>query len=161
MIDEVDIDTEKLDSEQDEAVKKLIYNHIRDMVKSPDIKNDKVIEDCLVMQMSNIIKEFFSKYKIDLGKLKFVTADKDSEKTIYFIYIYYNNSIKDIITYKVEIYDWEIYALTKITDSSSDIGDMKFYTCTKKEEFSTPMKTYRHKLDIVYEMYLYKLDAEK
>ena len=156
MIDEDNIVTGKLDSEQDEAIKKLIYNHIRDIIDSPNMSNDKVIEDYLVMQMSNIIKEFFSKYKIDLGKLKFVTADKDSEKTIYFIYIYYNNSIKDIITYKVEIYDWEIYALTKITDSSSDIGDMKFYSCTKKEEFSIPTKTYRHKIDIVYKMYLYR-----
>ena len=157
MIDKVDIDTEKLDSEQDEAIKKLIYNHIREIINSPNMSNDKVIEDCLVVQMSNIIKESFSKYKIDLGKLKFVTVDKDSERTIYFIYIYCNNSIKDIITYKVEIHDWEIYALTKITDSPSDIGDMKFYSCTKKEEFSIPMKTYRHKIDIVYEMYLYKL----
>ncbi len=158
MTDKVDIDTNKLDSEQDEAIKKLIYNHIRDIINSPNMSSDKVIEDCLVIQMSNIIKEFFSKYKIDIGKLKFVTADKDSEKTIYFIYIYYDNDDKDIITYKVEIHDWEIYALTKITDSPSDIGDMKFYSCTKKEEFSIPMKSYRHKIDIAYDMYLYKLE---
>lgn len=155
MIDVVDIVPRQLEFEQHEAVKRLIYNHIREIISTPNINNDKVIEDCLVIQMSDIIKEFFSKYKINLGRLKFVTKDKDSERTIYFIYE--DKDFKDI-TYKVEIYDWEIFALTKITNSSSDIGDMKFCNCTKREEFSIPMKSYRHKIDLVYKMYSYKLE---
>lgn len=157
MIEAINIVPRQLEFEQHEAVKKLIYTHIRDIIKSSDINNDKVIEDCLVIQMSDIIKEFFSKYKIDLGKLKFVTTNKDSERTIYFIYE--DKDFKDI-TYKVEIYDWEIFAFTRITNSlSSDIGDMKFCNCIKREEFSIPMKSYRHKIDIVYKMYSYKLEA--
>lgn len=155
MIEAINIVPRQLEFEQHEAVKKLIYTHIRDIIKSSDINNDKVIEDCLVIQMSDIIKEFFSKYKIDLGKLKFVTVDKDSERTIYFIYE--DKDFKDI-TYKIEIYDWEIFALTKITNSLSDIGDMKFCNCKKREEFSIPMKSYRHKIDIAYKMYSYKLE---
>lgn len=156
MIESINIVPRQLEFEQHETVKKLIYTHIREIIKSSDINNDKVIEDCLVIQMSDIIKEFFSKYKIDLGKLKFVTTDKDSERTIYFIYE--DKDFKDI-TYKVEIYDWEIFGITRITNISSDIGDMKFCNCTKREEFSIPMKSYRHKIDIVYKMYSYKLEA--
>lgn len=156
MIDVVNIVPRQLDFEQHEAVKRLIYNHIREIISTPNINNDKVIEDCLVIQMSDIIKDFFSKYKINLGRLKFVTKDKDSERTIYFIYE--DKDFKDI-TYKVEIYDWEIFGLTKITNKLSDIGDMKFLNCTTREEFSIPMKNYRHKIDIVYKMYSYKLEA--
>lgn len=156
MIDVVDIVPRQLEFEQHEAVKKLIYNHIREIISTPNINNDKVIEDCLVIQMSDIIKEFFSKYKINLGRLKFVTKDKDSERTIYFIYE--DKDFKDI-TYKVEIYDWEIFGITRVTNISSDIGDMKFCNCTKREEFYIPMKSYRHKIDIVYKMYSYKLEA--
>ena len=156
MIEAINIIPRQLEFEQHEAVKKLIYTHIRDIIKSSDINNDKVIEDCLVIQMSDIIKEFFSKYKIDLGKLKFVTVDKDSERTIYFIYE--DNYFKDI-TYKVEIFDWEIFGVTKITNKLSDLGDMKSLNCTSREEFSIPMRSYRHKIDIVYKMYSYKLEA--
>lgn len=156
MIDVIDIVPRQLEFEQHEAVKRLIYNHIREIISTPNINNDKVIEDCLVIQMSDIIKEFFSKYKINLGRLKFVTKDKDSERTIYFIYE--DKDFKDI-TYKVEIYDWEIFGITRVTNISSDIGDMKFCNCTKREEFSIPMKSYRHKIDIVYKMYSYKLEA--
>ena len=156
MIEAINIIPRQLEFEQHEAVKKLIYTHIRDIIKSSDINNDKVIEDCLVIQMSDIIKEFFSKYKIDLGKLKFVTVDKDSERTIYFIYE--DKDFKDI-TYKVEIYDWEIFGVTKITNKLSDLGDMKSLNCTSREEFSIPIKSYRHKIDIVYKMYSYKLEA--
>lgn len=154
MIEAINIIPRQLEFEQHEAVKRLIFNYIKDLITTK--KTDEVIKDCLVIQMSDIIKEFFSKYKIDFGKLKFVTADKDSERIIYFIYE--DKDFKDI-TYKVEIYDWEIFALTKITNSSSDIGDMKFCNCTKREEFSIPMKSYRHKIDIVYKMYSYKLEA--
>lgn len=156
MIDVVNIVPRQLEFEQHEAVKKLIYNHIREIINSPNMTNDKVIEDCLVIQMSDIIKEFFSKYKIDLGELKFVTADKDSERTIYFIYE--DKDFKNI-SYKVEIYDWEIFGVTKITNKLSDIGDMKSLNCTTREEFSIPVKNYRHKIDIVYKMYSYKLEA--
>lgn len=156
MIETINIIPRQLEFEQHEAVKRLIYNHIREIISTPNINNDKVIEDCLVIQMSDIIKEFFSKYKINLGKLRFVTKEKDSERTIYFIYE--DKDFKDI-TYKVEIYDWEIFGITRITNTSSDIGDMKFCNCTKREEFSIPMKSYRHKIDIVYKMYSYKLEA--
>lgn len=156
MIETINIVPRQLEFEQHEAVKRLIYTHIRDIIKSSDIDNDKVIEDCLVIQMSDIIKEFFSKYKIDFGKLKFVTADKDSEKTIYFIY---EDKYFKYITYKVEIYDWEIFGITRITNKSSNLGDMKSLNCTSREEFSIPMKSYRHKIDIVYKMYSYKLEA--
>lgn len=156
MIDVVDIVPRQLDFEQHEAVKRLIYNHIREIISTPNINNDKVIEDCLVIQMSDIIKEFFSKYKINLGKLRFVTKEKDSERTLYFIYE--DKDFKDI-TYKVEIFDWEIFGVTKITNKSSDLGDMKSLNCTSREEFSIPMKNYRHKIDIVYKMYSYKLEA--
>lgn len=156
MIDVVDIVPRQLEFEQHEAVKKLIYNHIREIISTPNINNDKVIEDCLIIQMSDIIKEFFSKYKINLGKLRFVTKDKDSEGTIYFIYE--DKDFKDI-TYKVEIYYWEIFGITKITHKSSDLGDMKSLNCTGREEFSIPTKNYRHKIDIVYKMYSYKLEA--
>ena len=155
MIEAINIVPRQLEFEQHEAVKKLIYTHIRDIIKSSDINNDKVIEDCLVIQMSDIIKEFFSKYKINLGKLKFATTDKDSERTIYFIYE--DKDFKDI-TYKVEIFDWEIFGVTKITNKSSDLGDMKSLNCTSREEFSIPMRSYRHKIDIVYKMYSYKLE---
>lgn len=156
MIDVVNIVPRQLEFEQHETVKKLIYNHIREIINSPNMTNDKVIEDCLVIQMSDIIKEFFSKYKIDFGELKFVTADKDSERTIYFIYE--DKDFKNI-SYKVEIYDWEIFGLTKITNKLSDIGDMKSLNCTTREEFSIPVKSYRHKIDIIYKMYSYKLEA--
>lgn len=156
MIDVIDIVPRQLNFEQHEAVKRLIYNHIREIISTPNINNDKVIEDCLVIQMSDIIKEFFSKYKINLGRLKFVTKDKDSERTIYFIYE--DKDFKDI-TYKVEIFDWEIFGVTKITNKSSDLGDMKSLNCTTREEFSIPMKNYRYKIDIVYKMYSYKLEA--
>lgn len=156
MIDVVNIVPRQLDFEQHEAVKRLIYNHIREIISTPNINNDKVIEDCLVIQMSDIIKEFFSKYKINLGKLRFVTKDKDSERTIYFIYE--DKDFKDI-TYKVEIFDWEIFGVTKITNKSSDLGDMKSLNCTTREEFSIHMKNYRHKIDIIYKMYSYKLEA--
>lgn len=156
MIEAINIIPRQLDFEQHEAVKGLIYSHIREIINSPNMTNDKVIEDCLVIQMSDIIKEFFSKYKINLGELKFVTKDKDSERTIYFIYE--DKDFKDI-TYKVEIFDWEIFGVTKITNKSSDLGDMKSLNCTTREEFSIHMKNYRHKIDIVYKMYSYKLET--
>ena len=154
MIEAINIVPRQLEFEQHETVKRLIFNYIKDLVTTK--KTDEVIKDCLVIQMSDIIKEFFSKYELDLGDLRFVTKDNDSENTIYFIY--YGKDDKDI-TYKVEVYDWEIIGVTRIKNIVSDIGAMRAINCTKRETYTFPVKTYRHKIDIVYKMYSYKLEA--
>lgn len=108
MIETINIVPRQLEFEQHEAVKRLIFNYIKDLVTTK--RSDEVIKDCLVIQMSDIIKEFFSKYELDLGDLRFVTKDNDSKNTIYFIY--YGKDDKDI-TYKVEVYYWEIIGVTR------------------------------------------------
>ena len=153
MIKTINVIPRQLEFEQHEAVKRLIFNYIRDLITTK--KCDEVIKDCLVIQMSDIIKDFFAKYELPLGDLNFVTKDKDLKDIIYFIY--YGKDDKDI-TYKVEVYDWEITGVTIIKNIVSDIGAMRAIKCTKRETYTFPVDSYRHKIDIIYKMYSYKME---
>lgn len=141
-IETIEITPRDLDLEINCGIKEFLYDHIINLIDN--CKTEYVLKDCFILKIDSIIKEYFKSHKVDLGDLKFVTHEKDVRKILYFIY--YTNGINT--KYKVEIFDWNISAITIISDIYKyDFGDFDISKGTRREEIRIPEED-RKKINI-------------
>lgn len=132
-IDTIEITPRDLDLEINCMIKEFLYDHIVNLIDN--CGTEYVLKDCFILKIDSIIKEYFKSHKVDLGDLKFVTHEKNSNKFLYFIYYLNGTNTK----YKVEIFDWTISTVTIISDIYKyTLGDFDISKGTRREEINIP-----------------------